>query len=74
MSVFQAVARIFVNATTAVAMAGWQMLPPAAVTVVAGLVLGHVYMTAQLPVKRLMSSARSPIIGQIQNALVGLGG
>ena len=73
MSVAQLVARIFINAGTAVAVAGWQMLAPAIVTIAAGLALGHVYMMAQLPVKRLMSNAMSPIIGHVHNALVGLG-
>jgi hypothetical protein len=73
MNVAQLVARIIVNAGTAIIVAGWQMLAPAVVTIVVGLALGHVYMTAQLPVKRLMSNAKSPIIGHIQNALIGLG-
>jgi hypothetical protein len=65
--------RIVVHAVTAVIVAGWQMTTPALLTVVLGVSLGHVYMTAQLPVKRLMSNAKSPIIGHIQNALVGIG-
>jgi ABC-type multidrug transport system fused ATPase/permease subunit len=65
--------RIVVNAVTAVIVAGWQMTAPAVGTVLSGLWLGHVYMTAQLPLKRLMSNAKSPIIGHIQNALISLG-
>ena len=65
--------RIIVYGATAVVAAGWQMTAPALTTVVFGLFLGHVYITAQLPVKRLMSNAKAPIIGHIQNALIGLG-
>jgi hypothetical protein len=66
-------ARVLLQAITAVAVAGWQMVPPAFLTMIAGLAIAQAYITAQLPVKRLLSNSKSPIIGQIQNALVGLG-
>lgn len=65
--------RILVTAVTALLMAGWQMAVPTMATVVSGLLLGQIYMTAQLPVKRLTSNAKSPIIAQIQTALIGIG-
>ena len=64
---------IFLQALAAVVMAGWQMLPPAIATGISGWALGHIFMSAQLPLKRLMSNAKSPIIGHIQNALVAVG-
>ena len=65
--------RVVANAVTTIAVSGWQAIAPAAATIILGLILGHVYMNAQLPVKRLMSNAKSPIIGHVQNALVDLG-
>jgi uncharacterized membrane protein len=62
-----------ISASTAVIVAGWQMTIPAIVTIVFGVSIGLIYMAAQLPVKRLLSNAKSPIIGHIQNALVALG-
>ncbi len=35
--------------------------------------LGHVYMKAQLAVKRERSNARSPVIGHFGAAIAGLG-
>jgi len=64
---------IFITSVTVVTVAGWQMLLPALAIVTLGLTLGHVYMTAQLPVKRLMSNAKAPILAHIQATLVGLG-
>lgn len=54
-------------------MTGWQMTLPALVTIFLGFALGHYYLVAQLPVKRLMSNAKSPVIGHVQSALIGLG-
>jgi hypothetical protein len=65
--------QITIRVITAIAVAGWPTTIPALITIVVGMTMGHIYMTAQLPVKRLMSNAKSPIIGHIQNALVGLG-
>jgi len=64
---------IFITAATVVVMAGWQMLLPALAIIVLGLTLGHVYMTAQLPVKRLKSNAKAPILAHVQSTLIGLG-
>lgn len=64
---------VLVDATAAIVMAGWQMLPIAIITTSAGVMIGQIFMNAQLPVKRLKSNSKSPIIGHIQNALVGVG-
>ena len=64
---------IFIKSVTVVTVAGWQMLLPALAIVTLGLTLGHVYITAQLPLKRLMSNAKAPILAHIQATLVGLG-
>lgn len=64
---------IITTAVTTVIMAGWQMILPSLLIVSLGIALGHVYMTAQLPVKRLMSNAKSPILAQVQAAVAGLG-
>ena len=65
--------QILLTGATVVGVCGWQMLIPAIVIVVLGIALGHVYMTAQLPVKRLMSNAKAPILAHVQTALIGLG-
>lgn len=65
--------RVFFGAVSALVIAGWQMIIPAAITAIAGVALGRVYIKAQLPVKRLMSNSKAPILGHVQNALVGLG-
>lgn len=65
--------QILLTGATVVGVCGWQMLVPAIVIVALGLALGHVYMSAQLPVKRLMSNAKAPILAHVQTALVGLG-
>ena len=67
------IGRVIVQAGTVIIVAGWQMIIPALVTIVFGISFGHIYIVAQLPVKRLMSNAKAPIIGHIQNALAGIG-
>lgn len=64
---------VLVQAITAIAVAGWQMIPPALITTLSGWALNQVYMAAQLPLKRLKSNSKAPIIGHIQNALVSVG-
>ena len=39
------------------------IIPGAMITMLGG-VLGQLYMKTQLPVKRVMSNARSPVLGQ----------
>src|ERR1700761_4292062 len=58
---------------TVVAMAGWAMFLPSLSIVVLGLALGNIYLTAQLPVKRLMSNAKAPVLAHVQAMLIGLG-
>lgn len=46
---------------------------PGIVVVLVGGWLGHVYMRAQLPVKRESSNAKSPVLGHFGSAISGLG-
>lgn len=64
---------IAISSGIVVSMTGWQMTIPALATIVLGFVLGQYYLVAQMPVKRLMSNAKAPVIGQVQTALIGLG-
>lgn len=63
---------IFLTALTVVVVAGWIMLLPSIALIQAGLFVGRVYMSAQLPIKRMMSNAKAPVMSQIQTALAGL--
>ncbi|KAI0076666.1 multidrug resistance-associated ABC transporter [Panus rudis PR-1116 ss-1] len=45
---------------------------PGALLVALGVLLGNIYMKAQLPVKREASNARAPVLGHISSALGGL--
>ncbi|KAK7694256.1 hypothetical protein QCA50_001436 [Cerrena zonata] len=45
---------------------------PGIVLIIAGVSLGHVYMRAQLPVKRESSNARAPVMGHFGAAVAGL--
>lgn len=46
---------------------------PGLVLVAVGIWFGHIYMQAQLPVKRESSNARAPVLGHFGAAITGLG-
>ncbi|KAF9481115.1 multidrug resistance-associated ABC transporter [Pholiota conissans] len=47
-------------------------IAPGAVVAALGFYLGNLYLKAQLPVKRAMSNARSPLLGHFHAAIVGM--
>ncbi|KZS96558.1 P-loop containing nucleoside triphosphate hydrolase protein, partial [Sistotremastrum niveocremeum HHB9708] len=55
-----------------ITQAGPIALIPATIVVVAGLLIGQVYIAAQLPIKRNMSNSRSPVLSHVGAALNGL--
>ena len=57
---------------SSIVMAGWSALIPGLVVSGLGSFLGHVYLKAQLSIRREMSNAKSPIMGQVSTALAGL--
>ncbi|KZS96561.1 P-loop containing nucleoside triphosphate hydrolase protein [Sistotremastrum niveocremeum HHB9708] len=57
---------------TIVASAGSLTLVPGIIVLVFGLAFGHVFIKAQLPLKRLRSNARSPVLSHVGAALHGL--
>lgn len=46
---------------------------PAVITLLVGGWIGHVFMRAQLPVKREGSKAKAPVLGHFDSAVGGLG-
>lgn len=48
-------------------------LTPGIIIALAGGYIGHIFMKAQLSVKREMSNARAPVLGHIGSAFSGLG-
>ncbi|KZS96543.1 hypothetical protein SISNIDRAFT_451288 [Sistotremastrum niveocremeum HHB9708] len=63
---------IMISIGMVVYASGWIMLLPAIGILLVGLGCGHVYMKAQLPVKRLMSNARAPLLGHMGATLHGI--
>lgn len=55
-----------------ITQAGPIALIPATIVVAIGLLVGQVYIAAQLPIKRNMSNARSPVLSHVGAALNGL--
>jgi hypothetical protein len=64
---------IVITSITVIATAGWTMIIPAVAIMVIGWTLGRIYIAAQLPVKRLKSNAKAPIVSLIQATSAGLG-
>lgn len=57
---------------SAVGMAGLYALVPGLLLAVLGGFLGFVYLKSQLSIRREMSNAKAPVLGQIGIALSGL--
>lgn len=76
-ALLHSVAEFSISITISIGMvvyaSGWIMLLPAIGILLVGLGCGHVYMKAQLPVKRLMSNARAPLLGHMGATLHGIG-
>ncbi|KAJ7590652.1 multidrug resistance-associated ABC transporter [Mycena floridula] len=50
----------------------WRFIFPGAFIISLCLFIGRMYMSAQLPIKRLMSNARSPILAHLSGAAAGI--
>jgi hypothetical protein len=64
---------VVITSITVIATAGWAMTVPAITIMMIGWTLGRIYIAAQLPVKRLKSNAKAPIVSLIQATSAGLG-
>ena len=64
---------ILITKFTAIVLLSPVFIIPGIVFAIAGVSLGHVYMKAQLPVKRESSNARAPVLGHFGAAVGGLG-
>ena len=49
------------------------MLPPTLALILLGVWLGQRYIKAKMPVKRLLSNSRSPVVGVLRGVLEGIG-
>ena len=58
---------------SAVFAAGWYAFFPALFITCLGSAIGYVYVNCQLKIRREMSNAKAPIVGQVGAALNGLG-
>ncbi|KZT34022.1 P-loop containing nucleoside triphosphate hydrolase protein [Sistotremastrum suecicum HHB10207 ss-3] len=57
---------------TIVVSAGYVTLVPGVIVIALGLTFGQIYIKAQLPLKRMRSNARSPVLSHVGAALHGL--
>ena len=53
--------------------AGWEAIPPAVILTILMFWCARLYVRAQLPLKRLMSINRAPILANVEVVLNGLG-
>jgi hypothetical protein len=64
---------ILLNMGGTVIVAGLPSLPVGLVVIFLAVIIGNVYISAQLPLKRHRSNARSPILSNLGAVLTGLG-
>jgi hypothetical protein len=64
---------LVVSFFTAIISSGWPSIPPAIIVAALVLSCAHLYINAQLPVKRNMSNDRAPILGHLSTTLNGIG-
>lgn len=67
------VMNVIMSFITVVVSSGWPSIPPAMIVAVVVLACSHLYINAQMPVKRNMSNNRAPILGHLGNVLSGIG-
>jgi ABC-type multidrug transport system fused ATPase/permease subunit len=63
---------LFISFLTVIISSGWPSVPPAIIVAVVIIICSHLYINAQMPVKRNMSNNRAPILGHLSTVLNGI--